>query len=197
MKELDLLKNHWKKSTVSFEQVSENEIYKMIHKNSSSLVKWLFIISLIDFAFWSIVLMVQSDEKYTAKLQKYGVEELFYWINVANYVVIIGFIYLFYKKYRSISATDSTHQLMQNIINTRKAVKYYIWYNYAILVISFIISLEVAMTYENSGFFEIRILSIVLQFGIVSLVFWLIYWLIYGILLKKLYRNYKELSQIE
>jgi hypothetical protein len=197
MKELDLLKNHWKKSTVGFEQVSENEIYKMIHKNSSSLVKWLFIISLIDFAFWSIVLMVQSDEKYTAKLQKYGVEELFYWINAANYVVIIGFIYLFYKKYRSISATDSTHQLMQNIINTRKAVKYYIWYNYTILVISFIISLEVAFTYEKSSFFESRILSILLQFGLVSLIFWLIYWLIYGILLKKLYRNYKELSQIE
>lgn len=197
MKELDLLKNHWKKSTVSFEQVSENEIYKMIHKNSSSLVKWLFIISLIDFAFWSIVLMVQSDEKYTAKLQKYGVEELFYWINAANYVVIIGFIYLFYKKYRSISATDSTHQLMQNIINTRKAVKYYIWYNYTILVVSLIISLEVAFTYEKSGFFESRILSILLQFGLVSLIFWLIYWLIYGILLKKLYRNYKELSQIE
>lgn len=197
MKELDLLKNHWKKNTTEFEQVSESELYKMLHKSSSSLVKWLLIFSIIEFIFWSLLLMVPTDEKYTAKLQKYGVEELFFWINTLNYFVLIGFIYWFYKKYRSISVTDSTHQLMKNIINTRKAVKYYIWYNYSILVVSFIISLEVVFVYQNIGFFDTKILSIVLQFGLISIVFWVIYWLIYGILLKKLYRNYKELSQLE
>lgn len=197
MKELDLLKNHWKKNTVGFEQVSESELYKMLHKSSSSLVKWLLVFSIIEFIFWSLLLMVPTDEKYTAKLQKYGVEELFFWINTLNYFVLIGFIYCFYKKYQSISVTDSTHQLMKNIINTRKAVKYYIWYNYSILVVSFIISLEVVFVYQNIGFFDTKILSIVLQFGLISIVFWVIYWFIYGVLLKKLYRNYKELSQLE
>jgi hypothetical protein len=46
MKELDLLKKDWKKSTVSFEQISELELYKMIHKKSSSIVKWILIISI-------------------------------------------------------------------------------------------------------------------------------------------------------
>ena len=41
MKELDLLKKDWQKSDNSFEQVSEIEIYKMIHKKSSSIVKWM------------------------------------------------------------------------------------------------------------------------------------------------------------
>ena len=34
MKELDLLKKDWQKSNNSFEQVSEIEIYKMIHKKN-------------------------------------------------------------------------------------------------------------------------------------------------------------------
>ena len=34
MKELDLLKKDWKKDKISFEQVSEGAIYKMLHKKS-------------------------------------------------------------------------------------------------------------------------------------------------------------------
>ena len=46
MEELDLLKKYWKKSEDTFEQVSEVEIYKMLHKKSSSIVKWILIISI-------------------------------------------------------------------------------------------------------------------------------------------------------
>ena len=48
MKELDLLKKDWQKDT-AFEQVSEVEIYKMLHKKSSSIVKWILIVSLLEF----------------------------------------------------------------------------------------------------------------------------------------------------
>jgi hypothetical protein len=48
MKELDLLKD-WQKNKDSFEQVSEIEIYRMIHKKSSSIVKWILIISIWRF----------------------------------------------------------------------------------------------------------------------------------------------------
>jgi hypothetical protein len=36
---LDLLKKDWKKKEHTFDQVSENEIYNMLHKRSSSIVK--------------------------------------------------------------------------------------------------------------------------------------------------------------
>jgi hypothetical protein len=42
MKELDLLKKI-EESDNSFNQISETEIYKMIHKKSSSIVKWILI----------------------------------------------------------------------------------------------------------------------------------------------------------
>ena len=49
MDELELLKKDWKKNDGQFTQVSENEIYGMLHKSSSSIVKWIFIISIVEF----------------------------------------------------------------------------------------------------------------------------------------------------
>ncbi|QYS86140.1 hypothetical protein JJC03_14325 [Flavobacterium oreochromis] len=48
MEELDLLKKNWN-NTNNFPKMSEENIYAMIHKNSSSAVKWIFIISVIEF----------------------------------------------------------------------------------------------------------------------------------------------------
>jgi hypothetical protein len=53
MKELDLLKD-WQKNKDSFEQVSEIEIYRMIHKKSSSIVKWILIISIMEVLLWTL-----------------------------------------------------------------------------------------------------------------------------------------------
>ena len=61
MKELDLLKKDWQKND-AFEQVSEVDIYKMLHKKSSSIVKWIFIISILD--------LDQLDFQYRRLLEK-------------------------------------------------------------------------------------------------------------------------------
>ncbi len=52
MDELDLLKKDWNKGDSKYPKLSYNEIYKMILKKSSSIVKWIFIISLLEFGFW-------------------------------------------------------------------------------------------------------------------------------------------------
>jgi hypothetical protein len=57
MKELDLLKD-WQKNKDSFEQVSEIEIYRMIHKKSSSIVKWILIISIMEVLLWTSLNMI-------------------------------------------------------------------------------------------------------------------------------------------
>lgn len=197
MKELDLLKKDWKKNNNSFEQVSETEIYKMIHKKSSSIVKWLFIISIIEFLFWTVIYIYQNDAKYHAQLQKYGVEELMFWINVFNYAVLIVFIYLFYKNHKTISTTDTIHQLMENILKTRRTVKYYIWYNYAMLFISYAISIVIVMKFSDEVLKTKHITDLLIKFALWSLAFWVFYRIVYGILLKKLYKNHKELEKIE
>jgi len=211
MEELDLLKKDWNKRN-TFEQVTENEIYKMLHRQSSSIVKWLLLISVIEFSFWILLTVILNDEKYQVKLHRYGIEDCMFWINAVNYVFLLAFIFFFYRNYRTISTTDSTRQLMSNIVKTRKTVQYYIWYNLGIVTVNIILSI-LMLFYHNAqmkslmddaaskgheGVFLLICCGISILFIMVIIgIFWLFYKLLYGILLKKLFANYKELKKID
>lgn len=212
MEELDVLKKAWKNQDASYNQVSENDIYAMLHRKSSSIVKWILIVSIIEFVFWNIISFAFSDEKYQNKLESYGIEDIMFIVNVINYVIVVGFIYVFYKNYRSISTLDSTSKLMQSIVNTRKTVQYYIWYNLFIVTLTIIISIVMMFAHNpdiismmneqisqghESVFIGVCVLVSMVFIALVIGVFWLFYRLIYGILLKKLFANYKELKKIE
>ncbi|RKS95686.1 hypothetical protein BC952_1384 [Flavobacterium limicola] len=209
MKELDLLKKDWQKSDNSFEQVSKIEIYKMIHKKSSSIVKWILIISILEVLLWTCVSAYYDSDEYLKKIKHVELIAYFKVLNYFNYAVILIFIYLFYKNYIRISTTASTKQLMQDILKTRKTVQYYVWYNLAMLVFGLIIGFIIAFAYNpemdalknqingNSKVMAITIaiLSIfsIALFGLL----WLFYRVLYGILLRRLYANYKELKKID
>ena len=200
MKELDLLKKDWKKNDNSFAQVSENDIYKMIHKKSSSIVKWIFIISIIEFIILNSVSFMLPDEKISKS------ETIEFFITVLDYLsygVALFFMYLFYKNYRSISVTSNTKKLMECILNTRKTVRYYIGYNLfivffvSVVLLSNEIQIKSATGNDDGArIFFICILMLVFVIVLVGIV-WLFYQLIYGILLKKLNRNYTELKKID
>ncbi|MFV5692600.1 hypothetical protein ACM55K_11300 [Flavobacterium sp. LT1R49] len=209
MKELDLLKKDWQKNDNSFEQVSEIEIYKMIHKKSSSIVRWILIISILEVLLWTSISVVFNSDDYLKKIKHDELIQYFEVLTIFNYGVILVFIYLFYKNYILISTTVSTKQLMKDILKTRKTVQYYVWYNLGMIVFSLIIGFVIAFSYNpdviilkekiaNDGkimaiTLGILILTIVVLFGI----FWLFYRLLYGILLRRLYANYKELKKID
>jgi hypothetical protein len=209
MKELDLLKKDWQKNDNSFEQVSEIEIYKMIHKKSSSIVKWILIISILEVLLWTSISVIFNSDDYLKKIKHDELIQYFEVLTIFNYGVILVFIYLFYKNYILISTTVSTKQLMKDILKTRKTVQYYVWYNLGMIVFSLIIGFVIAFSYNpdvailrekiaNDGkimalTIGILILTIAVFFGI----FWLFYRLLYGILLKRLYANYNELKKID
>lgn len=212
MEELDLLKKAWQKENYSSDQVSEGEIYKMLHQKSSSIVKWILIISIIEFIFWNIITVFITDDSYIKKLKEYGIENLMLVLNIVNYVIIIGFIIVFYKNYRSISTTDATQQLMKSILKTKKTVQNYIWYNLAMIAVSIIITLimlfnhnpkmislmdkEISQGHQTYFICICTLISIIFIILIIGL-FWLFYRLLYGVLLKKLFTNYKELKKID
>ncbi|WP_166769784.1 hypothetical protein [Flavobacterium psychrophilum] len=62
MKELDLLKKDWNRND-NYPKFSEQEIYVMLHKNSSSSVKWIFYISVIEFVFLNGIGYLLTDKK--------------------------------------------------------------------------------------------------------------------------------------
>ena len=200
MDQLEILKKDWKKQEGALPKLSKAELTKLIYKKSSSIVKWIFIISILEFVLPFLAMLFPG---YDTPMKSYQTPGLSSFINITYlvyYVVILYFIFRFYKNYKSISANSNPKILMQNIIKTRKTVKYYIWFN---LALAFIISVVVLyITLNSSEFLEkipegtnlsiIWIIALLLVFVVIAL-FWLFYRLIYGILLNKLKRNYNEL----
>ena len=114
--------------------------------------------------------------------------------------------------YKAINTTDNVKQLMQNILKTRKTVKYYVWYNLAMTAISMIIVFIFQFLYDPSINKMIDNASsnidpktfyciMLLVYAVVIVVFigliWLFYRLLYGILMRRLQKNYDELKKID
>jgi hypothetical protein len=205
MEELDLLKKDWKRRENSFSQVSEPEIYKMLHRNSSSLVKWILIISILELLFWALISVLYNNEDYLKSLQQENYVIYFRILEWCNYAVVVVFIFLFYRNYVGISTTASTRTLMNSILKTRRTVQKYVWYNLAMGVISLIIGILIAPEFDElqekmAGNTRDMILILAILFLAVVIAigaFWLFYKVLYGIMLRKLNTNYKELEKID
>jgi len=205
MEELDLLKKDWKKNENSFQQISEVDIYKMIHKKSSSIVKLILIISILEMVLWAGISMFYNSDDYLIKTHNEYLIDYFKYITIFNYVVVIAFILMFYKNYRAISTITSTKQLMKDILKTRKTVKWYVWYNLAMIAVSMVIGFVLVFSLDpriHQLTSKHNALLIMIAFCTICIVvivgvFWLFYRLLYGILLRKLYKNYNELKKID
>lgn len=209
MDELDLLKKDWKRNENAFNQVSEKEIYAMLHKKSSSIVKWILIISILEVLLWTAMGMLPNTDEYLDKMGHAEYADYFQWFNYFNYSVILVFIYLFYRNYVAISTTASTKKLMDDIIRTRKTVNYYVWYNLSMIVLSFIVGFIIAFVcnpdvdqlrqkvQENGALMALLIGFLVVIVAVIAFLAWLFYRLVYGIFLRKLLANYKELKKID
>jgi hypothetical protein len=211
MEELDLLKKAWQKDSHSFEQVSETDIYKMLHTKSSSIVKWILIISIIEVLVWTLISVVWNTDDYMRKMHAEETIIYFKVLNFINYAVILFFIYTFYKNYIKISTTASTKQLMHDILKTRKTVQYYVWYNLGMIVVSLVAGFLIQFNFnpkmallkdkiaheDNYHTLCITLGVILLTFIVILGAFWGFYKLLYGILMRKLNSNYKELKKID
>jgi hypothetical protein len=211
MDELELLKKDWNKSNPDFKQVSPKEIYSMLLKKSSSIVKTLFYISLAELIFWiamNLVPLFASKEFQQEMVEIYDNHELFLSVlTIISIVIILTFIFLLYKSYKSISITDNAKKLMEKILNTRKLVKYYVLCNLALIAINFVFTLKITVSENEELSSQLNLASTpemlwfmgkVILFLIIFLsIFWLFYMLIYGILVKRLNKNYKELKKME
>lgn len=211
MDELEFLKKDWKKQGADFPKLSYMEIYKLIHKKSSSIVKWIFIICIAEFLFWGLITLCIPDSTF-AIYEKFNLKTFLFVTQSLHYVVVFVFIYLFYKNYKTISVVDNTGLLMKNILKTRKTVNYYVYYNIILYILLSIILNAVMFSHPdilienlmpaNSGLDTDKFLTVMIVVQIILLlvmcgIIWAYYRIIYGILLKKLNRNYKELESLE
>jgi hypothetical protein len=201
MDELDLLKQDWKRQEKNLPHVEAEEIKKMMHKKSTSIVKWIFFISIAEFLFWIGIEFLSLFDESLNMIKEIGLETFYRISLVVNYAAIFIFIYLFYRNYKKIQVCDSVKQLMKNIIITRKTVKAYVLFNLAIFSISFgvisYVSFDDVIGDEPMNVKLFSILFMVVFFVIVLLLIIGFYVLLYGILTKRLYKNYNILKEIE
>ena len=210
MDKLDKLKENWQSEEHELPRVSFDKIYKMLLKKSSSIVKWIFVISIVELLFWISLYFILPEDNINM-MKELGLERVMFYCEIFHFFIFGIFIILFYKNYKSIQVTDSTNVLMQNILNTRKTVRYFVYYNVG-MTIALSIAIDTYL-YNNSeklyevmdfakqgipkeGFANIFIISQIIVGLIIIALLILFYWLVYGILLKKLKGNYKELKKI-
>ena len=213
MDELELLKKDWKKNAdTKYPKLSYKELYSMILKKSSSIVKWIFIISLLEFVLWSVLSFSLKDADFNRRFDTYHAENMMIPLMAIGYLILIYFFYRFYINYKTISATDNAKILMENILKTRRTVKQYVGFNLIYMVISAftvigiqfnrdteMISLidKASANGETLKFYAIIIIATFVVLAVVIALILGFYYLIYGILLKRLNRNYHELKRME
>ena len=88
MDELDLLKKDWKNSESNFPKLSYNDFYGMIHKKSSSIVKWIFIISLLEFVLWLLISFAFKDNEGMKRFETYDADMVLIPLAIVGYVIL-------------------------------------------------------------------------------------------------------------
>ena len=202
MDKLENLKDLWQNQQQTDIVYTKEDIYKMVQKKSTSIVKWILIISIAEFLLPYVLILFTDLETPSRIYAEYGISELTIYYSVVHFIVILGFIYMFYKNYRNISAVSTVKNLLSDILKTRRTVKYYIYFNLIMMGIlglhSFYLIINSDMFIdklpENANLTLIWIIAVTL-YGLVLLLFWCFYRVIYGYFLRKLNRNYKELRK--
>ena len=201
---MDLLDNYkkaWDNQPEEIKKISALEIYKMTQEKSSSIVKWIFVIGILEFAFMilsTFIFDVSNDEKIMMAMGIYEFVQISQYLTIP---VLFYFLFLFYKNYKNISSIDNTKKLMTKIKKTRRTVR-----NYVIFNLLYIVYIAAIMTFgmvrTPQGSFQnipewLIVLIMILVTVIMLLLFWGFYQLLYGILLNKLNRNYTELAKLD
>ena len=201
---MDLLDNYkkaWKNQPEQASKRSTIEIYKLAHSRSASIVKWIFIIGILEFVILnSIYFFIDMDEAY-AEYEKLGLMNFIFYSQIVAYTILFYFLVIFYLNYKRISTTDSTSNLMKKIIKTRKTVRNYVLFNLGYMLLVMVVATIASIQTNLEDLNNKKILFIVFASLIATLlilgILCLFYQLLYGFLLKKLNTNYKELAKLD
>ncbi|AZQ57661.1 hypothetical protein EJ994_02130 [Maribacter sp. MJ134] len=212
--ELELLKKDWQKKEIAVPKLSYTEIHKMIWKKSSSIVKWILTISILEFTLPHLLYLVPSWQDGLQVYENIGVSKYLFGLSIFSYGIAAYFIFQFYQRFKEISVLDSSKNLMKKIIKTRRTVKHYVIFSLSmimvtimVMVIGIYLSEDIAAAFpelkdglDKVSPEKLRI-TLMLTIGIFGVLLTLfmggVYFLLYGLLLRKLNKNYKELKQLE
>jgi hypothetical protein len=205
MMKLEDLKNKWAKQDFS-QSYSKEEIKGFLQKKSTHSIKWIFYLSIVEFVLYLSFPLLAPN--YLDSFDYYKNLNLFEFsivTTILGYVLLLYFMWHFFQNFKKISVANSTKDHLSAILNTRRAVNQYFYFNVAILIIFTIVVLVaalerdkniIALQEENNSLLLI-IFIIGLLIAIILGLFGLLYYFVYGRFLRPLKNNEKELLRIE
>jgi hypothetical protein len=205
MMKLEDLKNKWAKQDFS-QSYSKEEIKGFLQKKSTHSIKWIFYLSIVEFVLYLSFPLLAPN--YLDSFDYYKNLNLFEFsivTTILGYVLLLYFMWHFFQNYKKISVANSIKDHLSAILNTRRAVNQYFYFNVAILIIFTIVVLVaalerdknmIALQEENNSLLLI-IFMIGLLIAIILGLFGLLYYFVYGRFLRPLKNNEKELLRIE
>ena len=204
MKDLKQLKEKWAQQNFE-KQYSKEELNSFLRKKSTYSIKWIFYLSIAEFLVYMGLPLFSPNYiesfAYYKSLQLFGFS---IFITITGYILLLYFMWRFFKNYRKITVTSSVKEHLSTILSTRRAVNQYFYANVGLLLIFTLVVFVRAFQMDSSliGLEQEDISFLVICFVIgivVALVlglYGLLYYFVYGRFLKPLKRNEKELRQL-
>ena len=204
MKDLKQLKEKWAQQNFE-KQYSKEELNGFLRKKSTYSIKWIFYLSIAEFLVYMGLPLFSPNYiesfAYYKSLQLFGFS---IFITITGYILLLYFMWRFFKNYRKITVTSSVKEHLSTILSTRRAVNQYFYANVGLLLIFTFVVFVLAFQMDSSLIGleqeDISFLIICFVIGIVvALVlglYGLLYYFVYGRFLKPLKRNEKELRQL-
>ncbi|PRD53962.1 hypothetical protein [Sphingobacterium gobiense] len=198
---LDLLKQHWNNDG-NFLKINKDEIKHMLYRRSSTIIKWIFIISVIELSVGVLLgFFLPIDQEPTSSLE--SLLELIF--GIAFKAIILFFIYNFFRNYRKITNTADTKTLLKTILKARRYVDYYIKFHiYTFVIYMTLRGLKHIITvFVDKSIGEgilVTFIVVIVTTPIIFIVLYLMklyYQILYRRLINKLDKNYEELIRVE
>ena len=135
MKDLKQLKEQWAQQNFE-KQYSKEELNGFLKKKSTYSIKWIFYLSIAEFLVYMGLPLFSPNYiesfAYYKSLQLFGFS---IFITITGYVLLLYFMWRFFKNYRKITVTSSVKEHLSTILSTRRAVNQYFYANVGLLLI--------------------------------------------------------------
>ncbi|MDC1030100.1 hypothetical protein OAR07_02330 [Flavobacteriaceae bacterium] len=205
MDEFKSLKEKWANQKFD-KQYSVEELNGFLQKKSKTSIKWIFYLSVAEFfLYMSFPFIIPNYYESFEYYKSLNLFEFSIITSIIGYIILVYYMLRFFKNYKRISVSDSVKGHLSTILNTRRAVNQYIYFNLVILLIFLIVVMVyafkfdenlIALQQENNSVIMI-IFIIGLLVSLVIGVFGLLYYFVYGRFLNPLKKNEKELMNID
>ncbi len=194
---------------MNLEKISydDNLLFSMINKRSSSIVKRILFLSILEFSISLSVTIYSSIKRYSIPFFNNEENTVLFYLDILYYIVFIFFLFKFFLHFKSIDNNTNVYKLSDSILKTRKSVYNFIIANLILFNINCIffsyfcinnIYIKGMTNINNINFnFLIFIFCfiVLILLLIFSLFIWFVYRFFYLKLVDKLVLNIKELKK--